>query len=68
MNKSISTKVDRDFELVGVTKKEGEFTNEKGDEIHYKNYYVIIKSESGIQIRAKVDRVFNDYVEEEYED
>lgn len=56
--------IDREYELVGVYKKEGDWVNPEGKELHYKFYCVDIRLESGLVIRARVDRVFNDYVEE----
>lgn len=53
------------YELVGIKKKEGVFQTETGLSINFTNYYVEIKKlNTGLVIRAKVDKVFRDYVEE----
>lgn len=58
--------INKEFKLVGVYKKEGDFITEDGREIHYKNYYVEIEDPyTSLIMRAKIDKVFNDYVEGE---
>lgn len=54
-----------DYEIVKLERKEGVFRNpETGQEIPYKIYYVHFRSiNNPLVIRAKVDKVFNDYVE-----
>lgn len=57
--------INKDFSLEGVYKKEGIFRTEDGRDINYKNFYVEIKDpETSLLMRAKIDRVFNDYVED----
>ena len=57
-------KIEKDFELLKIYKKEGDFVTEDGREIHYKNYYADIKDPyTSLVMRAKIDKVFNDYVE-----
>lgn len=53
------------FEIVKVERKEGIFTNpETGQQIPFKSYYVHIKNiNNPLVMRAKLDKVFNDYVE-----
>lgn len=53
------------FEIVRMERKEGVFSNpETGQEIPFKTYYVHIKNkENPLVMRAKIDKVFNDYVE-----
>jgi hypothetical protein len=54
-----------DFEIVKLERKDGIFRREDGSELPYKTYYVSIKNiNSPLVIRAKVDKVFNDYVED----
>ena len=54
-----------DYEIVKLERKEGVFTNpETGQQIPFKSYYVHIKNiNNPLVIRAKIDKVFNDYVE-----
>ena len=53
------------FEIVKLERKEGVFSNpETGQNIPYKLYYVHIKNiNNPLVMRAKIDKVFNDYVE-----
>ncbi|MBQ6100521.1 MAG: hypothetical protein IJL02_11755 [Methanobrevibacter sp.] len=53
-----------DFEIVKIERKDGIFTLEDGKQIPYKNYYVYIKNVNNpLIMRAKLDKVFNEYVE-----
>ena len=46
--------------------KKGEFTTDDGKNIPFKTYYVYFKREdSPLIMKAKIDKVFNDYVEED---
>lgn len=54
-----------DFEIVKLERKEGIFRREDGSELPYKTYFVSIRNiNNPLVIRAKVDKVFNDYVED----
>lgn len=58
---------EQEYEIVKVERKDGEFVTEAGSKIAYKNYYIHFKrSDSPLVMRAKVDKVFNDYVEGDY--
>lgn len=53
-----------EYQIVKIERKDGVFTPEGGKEIPYRNYYVYFKREdSPLVMRAKVEKVFNDYVE-----
>lgn len=53
------------LEIVKLERKDGVFTPENGKEIPYKNYYVYFKREGNpLIMKAKVEKVFNDYVED----
>lgn len=54
-----------EYEIVKLERKEGIFTNpETGQEIPFKSYFVHIKNRNNpLVLRAKIDKVFNDYVE-----
>lgn len=55
-----------DYEIVKLERVEGQFTREDGQTIPYKKYYVYIKGvENPLVMRATIDKVFNDYVENE---
>lgn len=61
MNKK---EINREFNVEKVEKAEGQFRNDNGDVINFRSYYVYIKAEdSPLVMRAKIDKVFNDYVE-----
>lgn len=61
--------INANYELVKVEKYSGEFTNEEGNTYPYKYYKIFFKLEdSPLIMSAKVDKVFNDYVEGNYED
>lgn len=53
------------YEIVKLERKEGVFSNpETGQNIPFKTYYVHIKNiDNPLIMRAKIDKVFNDYVE-----
>lgn len=54
-----------EYEVVKLEKKEGIFTPENGRDIPYCNWYIHFKrTDSPLIMRAKVDKVFNDYVED----
>lgn len=54
-----------DYELVKIERKDGVFTPENGKDIPYKNYYVYFKRVGNpLVMKAKVDKVFVDYVED----
>lgn len=60
--------IDGEFTVEKIERGEGEFVNDKGDTIKFKTYYVYIKREdSPLIMRAKLDKVFNDYVEGDYD-
>lgn len=64
MNQSINA----NWEIVKVERKDGEFKREDGTSIVYKQYWVYFKKEDNPLIfRAKVEKVFNDYVEDSCE-
>lgn len=54
-----------EYQIVKLERKDGIFSNpETGQEIPFKSYYVHIKHiDSPLIMRAKIDKVFNDYVE-----
>jgi len=54
-----------EYEIVKLERKEGVFNNtETGQNIPFKTYYVHIKNKNNpLVMRAKIDKVFNDYVE-----
>lgn len=53
-----------EFEIVKLERRDGVFTLENGNTIPYKNYYVYIKNiNSPLVMKAKIEKVFNDYVE-----
>lgn len=55
-----------DYEIVKLERKDGIFRREDGTELPYKSYYVHIRNiNNPLVIRAKVDKVFNDYVEDD---
>lgn len=55
---------ENNYYITKIEKKDGIFKREDGTEIKYKNYYVYFKRENNpLEMRAKVDKVFNDYVE-----
>lgn len=57
------------LELVGAFKKSGIYKTEDGKEYPYKNYYIEIKNvKTGLIMRAQIDKVFRDYVENEEEE
>lgn len=61
-NKELNIK---NYELVAIKRKDGVFTTETGQNIEFKNYYVEFKNKNNpLIIRAKVDKVFRDYVED----
>lgn len=52
------------YYITKIEKKDGVFKTESGTEIKYKNYYIYFKrDDSPLEMRAKVDKVFTDYVE-----
>lgn len=56
------------LKLERVFKKEGIYRTEEGKEYPYKNYYVEIRNENtGLILRAQIDKVFRDYVEDDGE-
>jgi hypothetical protein len=53
-----------DFEIVKLERKDGVFRREDGTELPYKTYYVYIRNiNNPLIIKAKIEKVFNDYVE-----
>lgn len=55
---------ENNYYITKIEKKEGVFKTDDGKEINYKNYYVYFKREdSPLEMKAKVEKVFNDYVE-----
>lgn len=59
----------KEFEIVKVEKYSGEFTTNEGATYPYKFYKVYFKEIGGqLIMTAKVDKVFNDYVEWDNED
>ena len=63
------TTVNREFEIVKVEKFAGEFTNEEGKTYPYKTYKVHFKAlDNPLVFTAKLDKVFNDYIEETYDE
>ncbi len=60
--------INNNYEIVRVEKYSGEYTNEEGQTYPYKFFKVFFKEEnSPLVMSAKVDKVFNDYVEGDYE-
>lgn len=55
--------INTNVEINGIYKKEGDLETEDGRTIHWKNYYIEFTLESGLKARAKIDKVFNDYIE-----
>lgn len=61
--------INANYEIVKVEKISGQFTNEEGQTFPYKFYKVYFKLEgSPLVMTAKVDKVFNDYVEGYYDE
>lgn len=54
-----------EYQIVKIERKDGVFTPEAGKEIPYRNYYIYFKKDgSPLVMKAKVEKVFNDYVED----
>lgn len=61
--------INANYEIKKVEKISGEFTNNEGQTFPYKFYKIYFTLEgSPLVMTAKVDKVFNDYVEGDYED
>lgn len=58
------TLIERDFEIVKVERIDGEMTTEEGRTFNWHNYKVHFKAlDNPLIMTAKVDKVFNDYIE-----